>query len=294
MDRCGELSRKAYYLTIRFYYNLCDELNYHKGSRKYLTSNEYKVLETYYHKYNFSTIKYIAHSEASLLHHIVEKIISKQTPSVLDAGCGLGSHAIFFSLLGADVVGVDLDEQRLNIARKRVKYYQKVYGRNLNVKFYLKNILKFCKINMFDIIWCNQAISHIHPVEEFLATAWKNLREGGYLMICDSNIINPYVSFCAWLVHMRGGVCKLVEDPETRELIPYARERLFTPLYLCYLLKKTGFIIELVKYHGFFPSHLKRQRPFRVVDEVLAYTPFIRTIGAAYVIIAKKKPIIKA
>ena len=289
MNKREELSRKAYYLAIRLYYDLYNELNYHRRSRKYLTFNEYKTLETYYHRFNFASIKYLAHSEARLLRHVVEKIVnSQQTPKVLDAGCGLGSHAIFFSFLGADVVGVDLDEQRLNIARKRVKYYQEKYGRELNVKFYLKNILKFCEINGFDIIWCNQAISHIHPIEEFLAIAWRNLKEGGYLIICDSNSTNPYISFCTWLVHMKGGRYKLIEDPETHELIPYARERLFTPPCLCNLLRKIGYTIELVEYHKFFPPHLNRLRFFRITDEVLSRVPFIRTVGTTYIVIARK------
>lgn len=278
-----------YSLVERFCYDLCEELEYHKISRRYLTFEEYKVLREYYREWNLETFKYFVYSQTRLLRHIVKYIMSQpQHPRILDAGCGLGSQAIFFGILGADVTGVDLNRERLDIANKRVKYYQEKYGEPLHVKFHLKNILNFREYNKFDVVWSNQSVSHIHPVQDFLKVAWKNLENGGYLIICDSNGINPHVAFHAWLVHRNGGVYTQVNDPHTCQPIPYARERMLNPPLLNKLLRKIGYSIELVEYHGFVPPNLILKKLFRSINEVLTNIPLIRMIGGTYIIVCKK------
>jgi len=94
MERPEETSHNLYSLAERFCYDLCEELEYHKISRKYLTFEEYKVLREYYRVWNLETVKYFAHSEARLLRHIMKYIMGQpQNPRILDAGCGLGSQA---------------------------------------------------------------------------------------------------------------------------------------------------------------------------------------------------------
>jgi len=289
MERPEETSHNSYSLVVRFCYDLCEELEYHKISRKYLTFEEYKVLKEYYRAWNLETVKYFAHSEARLLNYVIKYIMSyPRPPRILDAGCGLGSQAIFFSILGADVMGVDLNKERLDIANKRVKYYQEKYGKTLHVKFHLKNILKFRERNKFDIVWSNQSISHIHPVQDFLKAVWRNLKNGGYLIICDSNGINPYVAFRAWLVHRKGGVYTQVKDPNTCQPIPYARERMLNPLVLNRLLKKNNYSTRLIEYRGFVPPQFNTKKLFRFINGVLTNIPLIRIIGGTYIIVGKK------
>jgi 2-polyprenyl-3-methyl-5-hydroxy-6-metoxy-1,4-benzoquinol methylase len=289
MKLFGEISDKAYSFAISYSYALCEELEYHRGSRKYLTSSEYKVLQEYYQGLNPATVKCYSYSEARLLKEVIGMILKNpQHLHILDAGCGLGSHAIFFSLLGAIVVGVDVNEERLNIANKRVQFYQDKYNRTLNVKFYCKNILNFCENEKFDLVWSYQSISHITPIKDFLEITWKNLKKSGYLMICDSNAINPYVAFHAWLIHRRGGVYTLIKDPDAFILIPYARERMLYPRYLSHLLRSIGYNVDEIEYHGFFPSCLNVKKFFRFTDNVFANIPFLRAVGSTYIIVAHK------
>lgn len=289
MERLEETSHNLYSLAVHFCYHLCEELDYHKSSRRHLTLGEYEVLKAYYRGLNFRTVKYIAHSEARLLRHVIKYITGyPQPPRILDAGCGLGSQAIFFSLLGADVVGIDLNKERLGIANKRVKYYQEKHNKRLHVKFCLKNILKYCEPNKFDIVWSNQSISHIHPVQDFLQLAWRSLKNGGYLIMCDSNGINPYVAFRAWQVHRKGGLYTSVKDPDTFKQISYAREIMFNPLRLNKLLGENNYSIELIECHGFAPPQLNTKKLFRFIDEVLTHIPFIRMVGGTYIMVGKK------
>lgn len=279
---------ESYSLALRFFYDLCEELDYHGNSRKYLTSDEYKILKAYYHELNYKTVEHVAHWRAILLQHVVKHIVSYQKPPwILDAGCGLGSELIFFSLLGAKVVGIDINRERLDIAKKRVKYYEEKYNRLLHVEFHLKSILKFCEYEEFNLVWSNQSISHIHPLEDFLKVAWRNLKNGGDLIICDSNNLNPYVSFQAWFVHRKGGLYTLVEDPNTSELVLYARENYVNPLFLKSLLRKSHYDVRLVKYHGFMLPRFSTKF-FRFVEKTFANIPFIRLTAGSYIIIGEK------
>jgi SAM-dependent methyltransferase len=287
--RPPDASRDPYSLTLRFCRDLCQELDYHKSSRKYVSMGEYKIFKAYYKELNFGTVEYIAHSMARLLKHVIHRILSHRRPlRILDAGCGFGSEVIFFSLLGGDVVGIDLESDRVSVAKKRLEYYKEKYDRAINPNFYVKNILTFSDGDNFDVVWSNQSVSHIHPIDNFLMSAWRNLRVGGSLIICDSNNINPYGAFHAWLAHRKGGLYTQVKDPETRECIPFARERLLNPLYFKSVLGSTHFDIRLVEYHGFMPPLFNTQRFFRYADEVLGKIPFVRLAGGTYVVSATK------
>ena len=283
------VATNPYLLAVRFYHDLSEEMDYHRRSRTYLTFDQYKILKTYYHKLNSETVEYLAHSNARVLNYTVGCVTNSPTSiRILDAGCGLGSDAIFFSLLGAHVVGVDIRRKRLDIARKRVDYYEKKYGQKLHVRFHLKNILKFYDHDKFDIVWSKQSISHIHPIEDFFKVVWSNLKKGGRLIVSESNNINPYVRFNTWLVHHKSGLYTQAKDPNTLEPIPYAQERIFNPLCLIGLLQKVQFRTKLVQYHGFVPTRFNARKIFRSLNKKLTKIPFIRLMGANYVIVATK------
>jgi 2-polyprenyl-3-methyl-5-hydroxy-6-metoxy-1,4-benzoquinol methylase len=46
---------------------------------------------------------------------------------ILDCGCGFGTESLIFALLGGKVLGVDLNVERLDIAKKRINYYKKLH-----------------------------------------------------------------------------------------------------------------------------------------------------------------------
>lgn len=55
-------------------------------------------------------------------------------PKILDLGVGTGAQALLLCLLGANVVGLDLDEISLEIAKKRHAFYEKTSKRRLNFR----------------------------------------------------------------------------------------------------------------------------------------------------------------
>jgi SAM-dependent methyltransferase len=79
--------------------------------------------------------------------------------AVLDAGCGPGHHAHFLSTCGHDVIGVDLSEGMLRIARRRTP---RVAFARMDMQ-----ALRFPAAS-FDAIWCAAAAIHV-PREEIVA-----------------------------------------------------------------------------------------------------------------------------
>jgi ubiquinone/menaquinone biosynthesis C-methylase UbiE len=57
--------------------------------------------------------------ECNFVKHVFETHSEKKVNSILDLGCGTGSHALPFADMGYVVTGVDISENMLDIARKK-------------------------------------------------------------------------------------------------------------------------------------------------------------------------------
>lgn len=266
------------------------------GCNLSLNLEEYKALQKYYHSALASKERrYIyEHLYAERLEYIVFLLISGARPvKILDAGCGVGSESILFALLGAEVIGVDLDKPRLNVAKKRKEYYQSLIGRRLNLNFLQQNVSRVMKEYKFDIIWLNEAISHIHPAEEFLSRSYQNLKRGGRIIISESNPLNPYIILKRFYQtrHFKETISQ-IKDPRTGEIVAYAHERLFSILRMRKMLKRMGFGIEHIELTHYLPAFLIRnQLVFKLINKLekrLANFPFIKWIGLDYRIAGSK------
>lgn len=279
----------SYILIKDFFYNLCEELQYHEYSRKYLALDMYKSLRGYYSNYNLKNANYYGHYYAQRVRDAVNFVLNSLSPSVLDAGCGVGSESLLFSLLGSNVIGVDLNKERLMVAKARTRYYEDKFGMNLPVKFILKNVLKFYEPEQFDLIWAMESISHIHPIEGFLKVARENLKPEGIVIISDTNNFNPYARFKAWEDHRKGGLYTTVEDPESSELVPYAQERILSILDIKNLLEKNGFKVLWSRCPGYIPRlPLFPSNFMKPLDDVVSGIPIIGSLGVIYVVIGRK------
>ena len=277
-----------YCLSRDFFHGLCKEVRFHEYSRKYLSPAQYKVLKSYYYRYA-KNVDYYGHHYAQRLKHVVKLILDSPSPKVLDVGCGVGSETILFGLLGTKVTGVDLNRERLSVAKTRVPYYENKYGTKLRTRFLLKNILKYHEDEKFDLIWANEFISHVHPVESFFEVAAKNLKQRGYIVICDTNDMNPYAKFNAWKAHSKGGLYTSVVDPDSLEPIPYARERLLSLLQCRKLLEQCGFEICLVYSSGYLLGFPYFHKLAKTLENALNKVPIVSLLGIIFVVIGKKR-----
>lgn len=277
MKDCLEVFNDFYSLLEREY----------DGGNPFFDSNGYRRFQRYYHRsfrnkvrrYIFKNLYY------NRLHYMINLLFSLKNPIILDAGCGLGSESIFFSFLGAKVVGVDLEEEKIKAAEKRKLFYRDLIKGE--VKFVLGNTFEVVKKQKFDIVWMNEAISHIHPAEEFLKLARQQLNPGGRVVISEGNGGNPlillrrFIETCHW-----SWTCHSVQDPKTGRKVGYAVERLFSLKEIASILEKAGYSIghvELTHFAAFFVECSRIfNKTIRSLEQWLDKQKFSRLLAMSY------------
>jgi SAM-dependent methyltransferase len=147
-------------------------------------------------------------------------------PRVLDAGSGFGTYSMLYASVGGDVVGADLRPDRLDAAGKRLAFHREVTGEPLPVKYVRADLTREWDGD-YDLVWVYNALSHIDPLEGFLAQARKHLKPGGVLVVGDINGAHP--EHVARLNELRGDAVhqEYVAPDGVRHA--YAVERPFPP-----------------------------------------------------------------
>jgi len=104
---------------------------------------------------------------------------------ILEVGCGTGSSTVALAEQGADVVGVDIDERVLVVARDRCNAYgvsAELLQRNAD------SILQTFGVGRFDMIIFFASLEHMTIEERLVALrdAWAMLPQGGLLTIIET------------------------------------------------------------------------------------------------------------
>jgi len=135
--------------------------------------------------------------ECEFVKQIFETHGTKKIASILDLGCGTGSHALIFADMGYDVVGVDQSETMLDIART------KVAKNNKNIRFRRQDIRSLDLSQQFDAAVAMFAVMGYQTsnkdFEDTLISVHNHLSPGGLLI------------FDVWF-----GPAVLVEKPQDR------------------------------------------------------------------------------
>ena len=108
-----------------------------------------------------------------------------QGDRVLDVGCGEGRHCIT-AYLAADisVMGVDLNEQDLTIARQRFKPFEDKTNHNKSLTFQRANALALpFSDHSFDKVICSEVLEHITDYLAVLAEINRVLKPDGLLVV---------------------------------------------------------------------------------------------------------------
>ena len=212
---------------------------------------------------------------------------------VLDAGCGTGTEALFWSTLREDleVTGVDITAERANTARARQVAYEQRLGRSLNLRFLEQDVFTVLDTHKFDLVWVMEAISHIDPAERFLDSVYKSLGSSGYLVVSDSHLLNPAMAWYVYKLRRQGIAERTEKVASSGESFSYAQERLFTVGQMARLLKSTGFRSVDSQLSVFVPPAAVRgpAAPSLVIrlDAWLSRVPLLRNLGGIYTMIAK-------
>ena len=126
----------------------------------------------------------VSHIKKQTCKHL--KIKDSEKPlkglKVLDIGCGAGVLSESMALLGADVVGIDVTENMILVAKKHATKSK------LKIDYRIQDINDLvAKGEKFDVVLCMEVVEHIDNLEEFLPTCNKAVKDGGLLFISTIN-----------------------------------------------------------------------------------------------------------
>jgi tocopherol O-methyltransferase len=138
------------------------------------------------------------HHEALLnTNKILYQTADIQLPSrILDAGCGLGGSSLWLAAQGNQVTGISISQKQIDYANKVAK------KRKLseNAQFDLAN---FCETpyedKSFDVIWGLESVCYALDKSDFLKEAYRLLRKGGQLIMCDAFLLKNEFTDDEWL-----------------------------------------------------------------------------------------------
>jgi len=103
---------------------------------------------------------------------------------ILDFGCGSGASTMILSRMfsDAEIVGIELEEKLLSIARARLEYYK--YP---NIKFYKSpsGVELPADIGKFDFVIMSAVYEHLLPEERetVVPQVWSVIKQDGYLFL---------------------------------------------------------------------------------------------------------------
>lgn len=163
-------------------------------------------------------------------------IAARERPKVLDAGSGFGTFAMQYAAVGAEVTAVDLRPDRLDAAERRLAFYQQSTGTALPVRNLRADLTRPWE-EPVDLVWVYNAISHIDPLEPFLAQVRDHLKPGGVLVVGDINGGNPVHQ--RRLAGVRSEVHQEYVAPDGQRHT-YAVERTFTPREMRDAMERCG------------------------------------------------------
>lgn len=118
---------------------------------------------------------------------------------VIDLGCGCGTQSIALALMGAKVIGLDMDRHALDILLRRKEFYQRESGRILDIEVHHGDVFKFDfeSIGSIQGIYSMFAFNMMQPTSELLELLLPCLSIGGRIVIQDGNALS-------WLSKMPG------------------------------------------------------------------------------------------
>ncbi len=115
---------------------------------------------------------------------------------VLDAGCGIGGSSIWMAREhGNTVTGITISAKQADYARKHA-WRHGVDGR---IDF---KIADFCETpfadDSFDVVWALESSCHALNKGDFLREAYRVLRKGGRLVVCDGFMLQSEFDESQW------------------------------------------------------------------------------------------------
>lgn len=206
-----------------------------------------------------------------------KEILGKQ---ILDYGCGHGMHAVKLIEMGAkEVVGIDLSEESLKIARKRADI-----ERLRDVVFIKMDAEKLeFPDNSFDIVFDGGTFSSI-DINKAFSEISRVLRPGGKLIGIETLGHNPFANVKRWLNKKRGirtgwaadHIMKM-KDYKIADKYFHNQEKYFFHFFSLFAMPFQR-----------FPGGTILVNIFETIDSLLLKIPFLKRYGFKTVFVLEK------
>jgi ubiquinone/menaquinone biosynthesis C-methylase UbiE len=175
---------------------------------------------------------------------------------ILDVGCGDGSNAVTIARVGASVVGIDVNSERLALAtagkRSSLVEFRRMDAADLAFEDEsFDRVVSFC------------GIEHFPNDEQVLAELHRVLRPGGILALSADSLSNPEVT----------------ESERAAHRTRYAAYTLYTPEIVRDKLSRAGFELERTRYILTTPLTLRLVRLSWRLDDLPPVLLPVKIVG---------------
>jgi len=194
---------------------------------------------------------------------------------VLDNGCGNGSFGEFFK---GNVIGVDMSEEMLKFAKKRMKVKK---GSSEKLPF---------KDSMFDIVLCKSVLHHLKNPKKAVDEMHRVLKKNGKIIISEP-ISNPIISLLRKSVSNSNHFSELHRDFKRKEFIslfPKNKFKLLKKRYFGYLSYPLLGFPDIVKIFEIFPFKMFFAKLLIIFDDLISNIFLINRLSWHLILVLKK------
>jgi len=157
------------------------------GRKEFTTFQQYLDQSRYSHNHilryeRIFGLDFVSTGGINTTEEVCKMVQVKPNERILDVGCGIGGSAFHFvQKYKGKVVGFDLSENMIEIARNKNKDYKIP-----DIEFMVADALKVdFEANQFDVVYSRDTILHIPPKNFLFSQFYKWLKPGGRLLITD-------------------------------------------------------------------------------------------------------------
>jgi len=214
----------------------------------------------------------------------IEKYLSLNNKVILDLGCGNGNYSNYLASKSKFVIGIDVEKNRLNLAKKSFDKH------NLNFYLFDGNKIPF-ESSFFDLIFMNEVLEHVNDESSILREIWRVLKKDGYLAIYVPNRKFPLEGHGMRIFN------KKFNFPIP--LLPWLplyfhkfffRARTYSKNKLLFLLKSNNLDVEFIDY--LYPPldniNILFKKDLLILFNKLENSPF-RSFGMSILMLGRKK-----
>lgn len=200
---------------------------------------------------------YLWRSYDRRLEPLIDEVRKGANPRILEVGCGFGHDLIWTAQAGARAVGIDVNSDFVDIAKRTKVAVEQQIGRSIDADIRCCNLLDMPEDEQFDLIYMKDVFHHLEPRKVIVARLGSLLAPGGAIIVVEPNAWNPLIQLQMFRIR---GFRTVVEktDASTGERFLFGNERLVTGGRLSRLFARVG-VHGRSKSIRFLPTKLSAQ-----------------------------------